>query len=300
MNAPDNIARLEQCERRIDAALDRWTVAAKDWREATLELAIELAAARAVYGDNDRAFGEWLERFGSRAPGATNRAVLVRWGKDPVQARALLESTESRNLQGIDRMFSFEKTSKRGRPRHKVEATAEALKDQTGEWPASEALGREAGVSPRTARDALRTVKAVEGAVSDAETKAEAAETALVKQVKFTKAQELHVEVAVRRRIKEVEKERKEWLAKFWQQVGQMADEACQKRFPGLQDRENAAFRQEEYWRDIINKHKPIFTEAEFGDIRMCLHPDNSASNEKRNHAFNTFNIKKLQLTGKK
>jgi len=303
MNAPDNIARLEHRALRIEEAMDLRDRSDRDWREGTLKLAIELAGARADHGDNDRAFGEWLsKRFGARAPAATNRAVLVRWGQDPDQARALLEKTDSRSLQGIDQMFSSVRKQKRGRPpRHnKVEATAEALKEETGELPTPTELAHAAGVHRRNADNALRVARAVEEAVAESEAKAEAAEAALIASVKFTKAQDHHVEVVVRRHLKEVEKERKAWLAKFWEQVTQKANESCEKRFPHLQERENAAFRKEEYWQNMINKHKPIFTEQEFSDIRMCLHPDNSASKEKREHAFHTFNIMKLQLTGKK
>jgi hypothetical protein len=50
----------------------------------------------------------------------------------------------------------------------------------------------------------------------------------------------------------------------------------------------------------LINSYQPIFNETEFVTILTCLHPDNSASKEKRNVAFKAFNAMKLQLTGKK
>ena len=54
------------------------------------------------------------------------------------------------------------------------------------------------------------------------------------------------------------------------------------------------------HYGQMINNHNPIFTEEEFRTIIICLHPDNSASKEKRDTAFKAVQARKLQLTGKK
>ena len=106
MNTEENVVKmpdpLERRALRIEAAMVRRDRANsereradKDWAEATLELAVELAGARADLR-SDQAFGDWLEKqFGARAPAKTNRAILIRWGDAPEEARAILEKAES-------------------------------------------------------------------------------------------------------------------------------------------------------------------------------------------------------------
>jgi hypothetical protein len=70
------------------------------------------------------------------------------------------------------------------------------------------------------------------------------------------------------------------------------AQEACAKQ-------RNDAFKDQQHWRQLINNHKPLLTVEEFRAITMALHPDNSASEETRARALQSFTHKKLQLTGK-
>jgi hypothetical protein len=322
MDAPENIVkmpdRLERRALKIEAAMNRRDRADKDrdradkdWVEATLELAVELAGARAEYNSN-QAFSDWLEqRFGARAPAATNRAILIKWGNSPDQARAILESTDSRSIQIIDSRFPIarntENATKKGRPRtSKLDATAEALKAETGQWPTPTKLARAAGVHRRNADNALRVARAVEEAIEATKNEAQVdiADAVLAASATFTKAQQSHIDAVVRRRERALEKEHAERMkaleSSFAKRVDERAEAQVQQRFPGLQERSNRAFRMEEYWNIMINNHKPIFTEEEFNVIRACLHPDNSASEGKRKTAFGAFNAVKLQLTGKK
>ena len=127
--------------------------------------------------------------------------------------------------------------------------------------------------------------------------------------IQFTKAQQAHIEAAIKRRVRELEKDfaaRKAALEQtFAIEIDKRAQAQCDARFPKLQERSNKLYRMEEQWREMMNNHKPIFTGAEFGAIRFCLHTDMHPKAEpdvkaKLNHAFVTFNLKKLQLTGKK
>jgi hypothetical protein len=67
----------------------------------------------------------------------------------------------------------------------------------------------------------------------------------------------------------------------------------------GLEKLKADAQRKNEIYDKLINNYKAIFNEEEFRNILVCLHPDNSASKEKRETAFSVFNNKKFQLTGK-
>ena len=50
----------------------------------------------------------------------------------------------------------------------------------------------------------------------------------------------------------------------------------------------------------ILDSHKGVFTKAEFSVIQACLHPDNSASTEKRAQAFDLFRAAQDVLVGEK
>ena len=302
MNIEENVVKipdpLERRAQKIEAALTRRARGDGEWIEGTIELAIELTGARGDFRDNDRAFGRWLDqRFGDRAPARTNRAILIKWGADPNQIRAILEKSESRSIQIIDRMFSHARKHPQvvgaprghGRPRrvNKVEAVAEALKTETGQWPSTKKLAEVAGVGPRNADNALRAVKAVEDAIGRAP------------DITYTKAQDHHVEARIRAATKELEKAAQAREASFWERVTKEANASCAKRFPHLQERENDVVRAERHWRTVANNHKPIFTDAEYRDLLLCTHEANP-SEETRKRAFMALKAAKLQLTGKK
>jgi hypothetical protein len=50
----------------------------------------------------------------------------------------------------------------------------------------------------------------------------------------------------------------------------------------------------------ILDSHKGVFTKADFSVIQACLHPDNSASAEKRAQAFDLFRAAQDVLVGEK
>jgi hypothetical protein len=67
-----------------------------------------------------------------------------------------------------------------------------------------------------------------------------------------------------------------------------------------VKEREAKVQKEEKWWQDITNNHKPLFTADQFKTILMCLHPDGQRTADKLADAFRLFNNKKLQLTGAK
>ena len=83
----------------------------------------------------------------------------------------------------------------------------------------------------------------------------------------------------------------------FQDRVREAAQKLYDDNFPTLQKEQNKASETVQLYTRLINDRRPIFTAAEYTTILACLHPDNSASNEKRETAFRAFSAMKLQLT---
>jgi hypothetical protein len=112
-------------------------------------------------------------------------------------------------------------------------------------------------------------------------------------ETKFTKAQNREIDARVKVRLAKMEEE-------FDERVRQAMLQKNEAFRSGLEKLKIEAQRKFDLYEGLVNKHKPLYTEAEFTTIIMCLHPDNSASKEKRDEAFKLVNLKKLQLMGKK
>jgi hypothetical protein len=65
-----------------------------------------------------------------------------------------------------------------------------------------------------------------------------------------------------------------------------------------LEQMRERAYKNEKFYRELINDRKPLFTADQFRHILMCLHPDGERTATKLAEAFRLFNDKKLQLTG--
>ena len=114
--------------------------------------------------------------------------------------------------------------------------------------------------------------------------------------LKFTKAQEHHIETRVKIEVKAAI----EQLHKSFEAEVQKRNKAdIDKLFPDLEEIREKARTTEKYHREQLEKNA-LFTEAEYITILTCLHPDNVASKEKRDTAFKTFSAIKIQLTGKR
>lgn len=111
-------------------------------------------------------------------------------------------------------------------------------------------------------------------------------------ETKFTKAQNREIDARVKLRLVKLEEEFNERVRlKMLEHNGPFR--------AGLEKLKLEAQKKSDLYESLINKHKPLYTEAEFNVIMTSLHPDNVASKEKRDEAFKLFNLKKLQLTGK-
>ena len=293
MATDDNVVKLpdllERRAQKIEAALDRQddalernAKADKDWKEATLELAIELAGAKHDLRTTN-AFGKWCdERFGDNRLSVNDRAALARWGLDPEQTRLMLAAENSRSIQMIDRRLCNATKSPRFTPGvggNKTKAVHAALQANAaaGIKLSQKQVAQALNVSAYTVGEAVRDLKA-----------AQSAET-----FTYTKAQDAHVEARLKALSKQLESD-------FNERVRQGVLEANADYLAALNQLQKEASEKWERYDNLINSHQPPFTETEFITILTCLHPDNSASKEKRDAAFKAFNAMKFQLTGKK
>lgn len=286
MSTDDNVVkipdRLERRAQKIEAALRRRDDAKTDWKEATLELAIELAGARSEL-PSDQVFGKWYdERFANASkPGEHERAILIRWGNAPEEARAILERTDSQSIQMIDRRFRRSEPAIIGeRPtvaKDEAKEIARAYKAEHGHYPSRDRIIQAHRVASATADQALAEVR-IEDRIAPQE-------------ITYTKAQEHHLEA----RLKILNQARE---AEFEARVVQETKKRIDILFPKLERLEESAKINEKYYRERLEK-MAIFTEAEYRDILFCTHEANP-SKETRERAFIALNAKKLQLTGKR
>ena len=231
--------------------------------------------------------GEYGKKLAAEHPELSSRMIAEKSGvsyKTIERARKSTETfvpVEPQRRMGKD--GKLRPTTMRAlKPRiNKVEAIAETLKSQTGQWPDSNTLARTANVSSRAADNALRTVKAVEQGRE---------ETSIVTPM-FTKAQDHHVEARVKVRLRELEQE-------FDARVQRETKANIDKLFPKLEQLREEAKITKELYMDRLEK-RAIFKLSEYMDIVKCCHPDNSASTEVRQRAFILVSGNKLQLTGR-
>ena len=294
--ADDNIVKLpDTLERRalkIEAAIERQGKHDAGWVDATLELAVELAAAREDLASN-QAFSKWCEgRLHNIMKTPNERAILIQWGKDPVQARILLEKRETNSIQMIHRGFrNPAKTPPPPTPaaplpgstpaREVAKATIRAHKEIHGVFPSVIEAQKETGKSRIVVEPALASVIAESSAAPPSPA--------------FTKAQEYHIEAQVKARLYERDRERaKQFDARVTAENKRQIDIL----FPDLEKLRKEAAINEQYYREMTSK-LAIFTEEEYRTILFCLHPDNVASKEKRETAFKAFQASKVRLTGR-
>lgn len=295
MAQEDNVVKLpDLLERRaikIEAALVRKAKNEADWIEAVIELAIELGGARAEL-NSDQAFGEWFtNRFtcAGKPISHQDRAILVRWGAaTPDELRTVLAQEESRSIRQIDtrhpnlgkpaRAYSKPVTPpppKTTIVREEAKEVIRAYRDTHGSYPSVAEAGKVTGKSRIVIEPALAAVIAEDKIAPTTHT--------------FTKAQDKEVEA----RIKVLE-------SQFNERVRLAMLERNKDYLITLDQLKKEASEKAYHYGQMINNHNPIFTEEEFKTIIICLHPDNSASKEKRDTAFKAVQARKLQLTGKK
>ena len=266
--------KIEAALDRQDDARERGAKAAGDWREATFELAVELAEAKKSLRNNTKAFGAWCaKRFGDNRLPHQDRAALVRWGQDPEGTRAMLVNEMSQSIQGIDARVTRSSNSHRppSPKRDQVKAFVHAYKAEHGVNPPYALVEEETGVSNNVVIRAFGEVK-------------------LEAEPKLTKGQNYDVEAHIKVRMRELEKE-------FEARVTVRNKEDIDKAFPRLQELQDKAALSEKLYREQLQKIA-VFKKNEYLDIIKTCHPDNSASAEVRHRAFVVVMTKQLRATG--
>jgi hypothetical protein len=193
-----------------------------------------------------------------------------------------LEATKNRSIQVIDRTFT---TPSKGAEKPPGGPKLQEAKDRilaheaaTGKLPPADRHFQMEGVTPSTYDRAIREIRGARETTGP---------------LKFTKAQEHHVEARVKIEVKAAIEQ---LHASFEKEVEKRNKVDIDKLFPDLEKMREDARRNEKLYRELIEKNA-IFTEAEYRDI-LCTHEGNP-SKETRKRAFIALNAKKLQLTGK-
>jgi hypothetical protein len=153
-----------------------------------------------------------------------------------------------------------------------------AYKEEHGVYPSVKEAVELTGFSRIVVETALDVVIAEEGKIPE---------------IKYTKKQIYQLEAKLKILSKKLENE-------FNERVRLKMLEQNKDYLSKLERLQKEASEKYSRYTDLINNYKPIFSEDEFRTIIACLHPDNSASKEKRETAFYAFNMKRFQLTGKK
>ena len=315
MSDPDNVVkmpnRLNVLAGRADKAAHAYEASRASAIASIIEYGTALLEARAEITSN-QLFAKWVTANGldkvkpfdqqQERTAAMKIAELSVQGKVPwtdcPRSRPTDVMSWWRSLQR-DKNITIAKSSRKRQA--KADAAIADLK-AAGQPVTESEVHRLSGVSASTVHTAVvaertRTAVEAEAEIKRAEAVKDALEVKELEAVTFTKAQTHHIEAKIKALSRQLEKEAKLREESFNERVRVRFLEEKNRVFPDLQQRENDAFRAEENFRKMM-RDKAIFTEAEFSNIRLCLHPDNSASEDKRKLAFVTFNLKKLQLTG--
>lgn len=122
---------------------------------------------------------------------------------------------------------------------------------------------------------------------------------ALNEQGKFPKVQAKHIEALIK-------KYRRDLDAQFAAAVATEVDKQVKARKASLEraqeacaKQKNDAYKDQQYWKKLINNHKPPLTKSEYIDIQWVLR-NREPPQERRDRATVVFEDKKLQLTGEK
>ena len=112
------------------------------------------------------------------------------------------------------------------------------------------------------------------------------------KPVVLTKAHQKKIDSAVKAKLKVMEKE-------FEKRVQIRIQEYVKKYMPNLESRQAELNKKIDNYDNMTNKHKAIFTAAEFRSLLMCLHTDGQRTKEKLEQVFIMVKSKESQLTKK-
>jgi hypothetical protein len=332
MAQDDNIVKLpdllERQAKRITIAITKETKLREEWIDNKLELADALATAKEQFPSLIR-FGEWCNSngFGEDILNKNDRAALVAFGEDLSRARLVLEKTTRGSIQHIHaNEFRFPHVRKTEEPPQLVTPQPKALPmpppplispaattpQPVPAKPQSQAAINRKYIEKLTREEAIRQGKPVPPLALDTETV-----NSIHKQVRDLATTVPNLAGKARRSFeKTLAGEMTKLLAELNLHKERTDIEAATKveqevkrrlalALPDYEKRAIAAREREEYYHKLVKAVKVPLTEVEFNIIREVLHPDKHPQakpelKEKLNNAFVIFNLKKLNLTGKK
>ncbi len=277
---------LDTLAAEIKTDLERRQQGREEWIAGTLDLCRHLAEARGQF-KADQEFSQWLvsNGFTEAVLSRDDRAAAIAMGKDLKAAEQILADTERRSLQHIYRKeFRVRYVTKPTKPRKppkprippEVEATiVAALK--AGKT--KDEAGAAAGVSSTVVRRVAAAEEARQQVIDADPVLDPAAFLSLSNQQKLA---------AFERRLTRQNDAKVNVLVQI--QVRQALDEIF---LPAHREKLAQAER-------IIQSRKHLLSKADFNLIRACLHPDNSASKDRRDRAFDIFNKLEDLLVGEK
>jgi hypothetical protein len=288
-----DITKLEQRVPRIRDAIARRAYGMREWVEGTLDLAIELAGARDEH-DGDTEFGRWLDdRFGDKAPKKNERAILIRWGREPWRVRQILEHHESRSVRVID--IAVQATPEPRYPNVGIAEESEAPSEPELQIPSPEFKAAVDLEKQRMSREPSTTAIPLKLDLGQAEQISE-------KQLQRAREQQERE----RQRILQQERERAE---KERRRQAEEAERARKRTEEIARERERleAKYQQSraaggtfdamDFIKAMRSGQYPL-TIDEYKLIAKCLHPDVTPSADVKTSAMTIWNTKKEVLTG--
>ena len=265
------------------------------WAQHNVSLGVQLREARTILTANKH-FGEWCadNDFGEDRLNKNERAALIAMAAQPAEMQqVLLEAIDSWSIELTRKKYearfpSARKTTggPRGRPPKPKPGERQhqaAVNTQDHDWETLKELANKEGKSAAAKLGEL-IAKEVSGPV-----KIEP------KTLPMTAQQKL--DVAKRQMERKLKAEHAARIAQIEEEIRQRVVTENKAYVARVEAMEKKAYDKIKLYEGIINRHQPPFTIEEFKAIVMCLHPDNSASEDRRAEAFRLFNGKKLQLT---
>lgn len=169
-----------------------------------------------------------------------------------------------------------------------IEAAKEI--EAAGEIVTEDKIAERAGVAAGTANKAATVVRKMKQARAEARVELDAERVLATAEAQMTPKSRITVEKAI-----ELHKKR---LNKAFEAV---VDQEVRRRFESADKsvrEHNAELRKRNQQLQIWIQEKAVFSTDDYRLIMVCLHPDNSASPEKRARAFDLFRQKERRLTG--
>ena len=276
----DNVVQLQETKldrlaERIKGDIARRDTSKTEWVEATVDLCLALAEARAEFKD-DQSFGRWFAESGFQL-NDHDRAAAIAMGQNIEQARLVLEATERRSLQLIHREeCRFANASKPTRGASsigkgkKTRIVVDEIVRRTASGQSTKVLdlAKDLGVSKGVIEKAL-TIHATEARAVDQP----------LPDFGLSATAQQKLEVAIAAHKKRLEREFEDRVR---QEAMKWIDEV---RIP-LYEKKLAEIERMLSW-----PRNAVMTAPEYRKVMICLHPDSlhSRTEEQLAEAFRIF-----------